>query len=125
MLGINMNDVITVIESCKSQIIVLVICLVLVIIVSIACMKMKKPLKKLVRKEAWIAFLLAVVVIVNLVICGPVNTMVALATGSGSISDESIAESEELCTDIAEEGMVLLKNENHALPLESGKNINV
>lgn len=125
MLSINMNDVITVIQSCKSQIIALAICLLLAIIVSIACMKMKKPIKKLVRKEAWIAFLLAVVVIVNMIICGPVNTMVALATGSGSISDESIAESEELCTDIAEEGMVLLKNENHALPLENGKSINV
>lgn len=125
MLGININDVITVLQSCKPQIIALVVCLLLAIIASVACLKMKKPLRKLIRKEAWIAFLAAVVVIVNVIICGPMNTMVALATGSGSISDESIEESEELCTDIAEEGMVLLKNEGNALPLESGKNINV
>ena len=125
MLSINMNDVITVLQSCRPQIIALVVCLLLAIVATVACVKMKKPLRKLIRKEAWIAFLVAVVVIVNVIICGPMNTMVALATGSGSISEESIAQSEELCTDIAEEGMVLLKNEGNALPLESGKNINV
>lgn len=125
MLSINMNDVITVLQSCRPQIIALVVCLLLAIIATVACLKMKKPLRKLIRKEAWIAFLAAVVVIVNVIICGPMNTMVALATGSGSISEESIAQSEELCTDIAEEGMVLLKNEGKALPLESGKSINV
>lgn len=125
MLGININDVITVLESCKSQIIALVVCLLLAIIVTVACSKMNKPVKKLVRKEAWIAFLLSVIVVVNVIITGPMNTMVALATGSGSISDESISEAEALCTDIAEEGMVLLKNEGNALPLESGKSINV
>lgn len=125
MLSINMNDVITVLQSCKPQIIALVVCLLLAIIATVACLKMKKPLRKLIRKEAWIAFLAAVVIIANVIVCGPMNTMVALATGSGSISEESIAESEELCTDIAEEGMVLLKNEGNALPLESGKNINV
>lgn len=56
MLSINMNDVITVLQSCQSQLIGLAVCLVLAIIASVACMKMKKPLKKLVRKEAWIAF---------------------------------------------------------------------
>lgn len=125
MLSINMNDVITVLQSCRPQIIALVVCLLLAIIATVACVKMKKPLRKLIRKEAWIAFLVAVVVIVNVIICGPMNTMVALATGSGSISEESISQSEELCTDIAEEGMVLLKNEGNALPLENGKNINV
>ncbi len=125
MLSINVNDVITVLQSCKPQIIALVVCLLLAIVVTVACLKVKKPLRKLVRKEAWIAFLVAVVVIVNIIICGPMNTMVALATGAGSISDESIEQSEELCTDIAEEGMVLLKNEGDVLPLENGKNINV
>lgn len=125
MLSININDVITVINSCKPQLIALAVCLILAIVVTAACMKMPKAQRKLVRKEAWIAFLLAVVVIVNVIICGPMNTMIALATGAGSISEESIAQSEELCTDIAEEGMVLLKNEANVLPLESGKSINV
>ena len=57
MLSINMNDVITVLQSCRPQIIALVVCLLLAIIATVACVKMKKPLRKLIRKEAWIAFL--------------------------------------------------------------------
>lgn len=125
MLSININDVITVINSCKPQLIALAVCLVLAIVVTATCMKMPKAKRRFIRREAWTAFLLVIVVIVNVIICGPMNTMIALATGSGSISDESIAEAEALCTDIAEEGMVLLKNEANALPLESGKSINV
>lgn len=125
MLAINIDDVVTVINSCMSQIIALGVCLALAIIVTIAVFKMKKAERKLVRKEAWIAFLLAVIVIVNSIIMGPMNTMIRLATGSGSISEESMQASTELCEDIAEEGMVLLRNENNTLPLENGKAINV
>ena len=67
MLAINMDDVINVLNSCKPYLIALGVVLALAIVVTVACMKLKKPVKKLVRKEAWIAFLLAVVVIVNLV----------------------------------------------------------
>lgn len=125
MLSINMNDVITVLNSCRSQLIALAVCLALAIIVTIAVLKVPKAARKLIRKEAWIAFLLAVIVIVNLIIIGPMNNMVALATGAGSISGESIREAEALCTEIAEEGMVLLKNENGALPLADSASINV
>lgn len=125
MLSINMNDVITVLNSCRSQLIALAVCLVLAIIVTIAVLKVPKAARKLIRKEAWIAFLLAVIVIVNLIIIGPMNNMVALATGAGSISGESIREAEALCAEIAEEGMVLLKNENGALPLADSASINV
>ena len=67
MLAINMDDVINVLNSCKPYLIALGVVLALAIVVTVACMKLKKPVKKLVRKEAWIAFLLAVVVIVNLI----------------------------------------------------------
>ena len=125
MLAINPSDVIAVIKSCMSQVILMGVALALAIVVSIAVCKMKKPMKKLIRKESWIAFFLVVIVAVNLIITGPMNTLVALATGSGSISDKSLEESEKLCTEIAEEGMVLLKNEGNALPIASGSKLNV
>ncbi len=124
MLSINMGDVINVLNSCKSYIIALVIILVLALIITFACKKMKKPLKKLVRKQTWIAFALAVVVIVNLICYGPMNTLISLATGSGTISAESLEQADETVKEIADEGIVLLKNENQ-LPLKTDSNLNV
>lgn len=111
MLAINIEDVKNVLESCKSYIIAFCVILALVIIVTIACMKVKKPLRKLIRKESWIAFLMAAVVIINMVCFGPMNSMISLAMGKGSITEKTVEEAKELCTDIAEEGIVLLKNE--------------
>lgn len=81
MLAINMDDVINVLNSCKPYLIALGIALALAIIVTVACMKLKKPVKKLVRKEAWIAFLMAAVVIINLICFIPMSSMISLAMG--------------------------------------------
>lgn len=124
MLAINMDDVLNVLKSCKPYLIALGIVLVLAIAVTVACMKMKKASKKLIRKETWIAALLAVVVIVNLICFIPMSSMISLATGNGTITDETSGEATELCAEIAEEGIVLLKNEN-VLPLADASNLNV
>lgn len=125
MLAINIEDVKNVLESCKSYIIAFCVILALVMIVTIACMKVKKPLRKLIRKESWIAFLMAAVVIINMICFGPMNSMISLAMGKGSITEKTVEEAKELCTDIAEEGIVLLKNEGNTLPLESSTKLNV
>lgn len=124
MLAINMDDVLNVLKSCKPYLIALGIVLVLAIAVTVACMKMKKASKKLIRKETWIATLLAVVVIVNLICFIPMSSMISLATGNGTITEETSGEATELCAEIAEEGIVLLKNEN-ILPLADASNLNV
>ena len=125
MLAINIDDVMNVINSIKPYLIALGVCLALAIIVTVACMKLKKPLKKLVRKEAWTAFFMAAVIIINLICFIPMNSMISLAMGAGSISDETSEEAKELCTEIAEEGIVLLKNDANTLPLAEGAKINV
>lgn len=124
MLAINMDDVINVLNSCKPYLIALGVVLALAIVVTVACMKLKKPVKKLVRKEAWIAFLLAVVVIVNLICFIPMSSMISLAMGNGTITDETSDESTALVQEIAEEGIVLLKNDG-TLPLAADSNLNV
>ena len=125
MLAINIEDVINVLNSCKSYLIALGVILALVVIVTIGCMKMKKAQKKMVRKQAWLAMLLATVVIVNMICFGPMASMISLATGNGTITEETSEEAKELCTEIAEEGIVLLKNEGNTLPLASNSKINV
>ena len=124
MLAINIDDVINVINSIKSYLIAAAICLALAIVVSVVVLKMKTAQKKLIRKEAWIAFLLAFVVIVNMICFGPMSSMISLATGAGTISDETVDEAKALCTEIAEEGIVLAKNEDNILPV-ANKKINV
>lgn len=45
MLAINMDDVINVLNSCKPYLIALGVVLALAIVVTVACMKLKKPVK--------------------------------------------------------------------------------
>ncbi len=125
MLSINIADVIAVVQTMIPQLIVLGVALVAAIIVTICAMKAKKPLKGFIRKEAWLAFALVVVVVVNTILLGPVYSMVNMAMGGGTISDEAIEEAKALATEIAEEGIVLLKNDDGALPLAEGTKVNV
>ena len=124
MLSINIEDVIKVLDSMKPQLIGFGVVLVLAIVAMIACMKLPKAKKYMIRCQAGLAILLALVITVNLICFGPMNTMISLATGSGSISEETSAEATDLVEDIADEGIVLLKNEGSTLPLTAG-NLNV
>ncbi|MBO6284122.1 MAG: hypothetical protein J6M63_09375, partial [Pseudobutyrivibrio sp.] len=71
MLSINIADVIAVLQTMIPQLIIIGVALVAAIIVTICAMKAKKPLKGFIRKEAWIAFLLVVVVVANTIVLGP------------------------------------------------------
>lgn len=124
MLDINWADVLGVLKSCKPYLIGFGIVLVLAIIVMIACRKMKECNKKFIRKEALCAILLAFVVTANLICYGPLANLITLSTGEGTISEETSIAAGELCEDIAEEGIVLLKNDKQ-LPLSASTKLNV
>ena len=122
MLQINIEDVKTVIGLIQGHLIALAVFLVLAVVVTIAVKKLPKAKKRLVRGNTWLVFVLAVVIIVNMILTGPVYSIVNLALGdSGDISEESIEEATALCTEIAEEGIVLLKDEDNVLPLQNTK----
>lgn len=126
MLKINMEDVYTVLNSCKPYIIALVAAIVIALAIVIGGIKIKnKTVRSLVRKEAGIALLLVVTVVVNLVCTGPLNTMFSLAMGDGTITDETSDSAKKLCTEIAEEGIVMAKNEDNILPMKDTDKINV
>lgn len=124
MLAIDIADVINVLNTCKPYLIGLGVVVVLAIIAMIAVMKLPKSKKYMVRCQAGVAMVLALVVVVNMICFGPMATLLSLATGNGSISEESGAEANELCAEIAEEGMVLLKN-NGDLPMAADTKLNV
>lgn len=126
MLAINMEDVVKVLTTLRPYLISLGVALVIGIIVLIACKKVKETAtRKLIRSEAGIAMLLAVVIVVNLICYIPMSSMISLAMGSGTISEETSAEATALVSETAKEGVVLLKNEEASLPLASNSKLNV
>ena len=125
MLAINPEDVKAVLQTMIPQLVIIGVVLVLAIVATLVAIGIKKPLKGFVRKQAWLVFLLTLVIIVSNVLLVPMYSMVNMAMGGGKISEASIDEAKALCTEIAEEGIVLLKNDENGLPLAEGSKVNV
>ena len=124
MISVEMEDVLAVLQLCKPYMIGIVAALVIGIVIMIACRRMSRDKKFLIRGEAVIAMVLAVVVCVNMICFGPMATLIGLATGNGTLSDETNEEAAEVAEEIMEDGIVLLKNEN-LLPLNETKKLNI
>jgi len=124
MISVEMEDVLAVLQLCKPYIIGIVAALVIGIVIMIACRRMSRGKKFLIRGEAAIAMVLAVVVCVNMICFGPMATLIGLATGNGTLSDETNEEATEVAEEIMEDGIVLLKNES-LLPLNETKKLNI
>ena len=124
MISVEMEDVLAVLQLCKPYIIGIIAALVIGIVIMIACRRMSRGKRFLIRGEAAIAMVLAVVVCVNMICFGPMSTLIGLATGNGTLSDETNEEAAEVAEEIMEDGIVLLKNES-LLPLNETKKLNI
>lgn len=124
MISVEMEDVLAVLQLCKPYIIGIIAALVIGIVIMIACRRMSRGKKFLIRGEAAIAMVLAVVVCVNMICFGPMSMLIGLATGNGTLSDETNEEAAEVAEEIMEDGIVLLKNES-LLPLNETKKLNI
>ena len=124
MISVEMEDVLAVLQLCKPYIIGIIAALVIGIVIMIACRRMSRDKRFLIRGEAAIAMVLAVVVCVNMICFGPMSTLIGLATGNGTLSDETNEEAAEVAEEIMEDGIVLLKNES-LLPLNETKKLNI
>lgn len=124
MLSINMDDVVKILTSIKTELIGFGVVLLLAIVAMVGCVKLSKSKKFLVRSQAGMALLLALIVTVNAICFGPMFTVINLAMGGGSITDESMAEAYEVNMELVGEGVTLLENDG-VLPLTSGSNLNV
>ena len=124
MISVEMEDVLAVLQLCKPYIIGIIAALVIGIVIMIACRRMSRGKRFLIRGEAAIAMVLAVVVCVNMICFGPMSTLIGLATGNGTLSDETNEEAAKVAEEIMEDGIVLLKNES-LLPLNETKKLNI
>ena len=124
MISVEMEDVLAVLQLCKPYIIGIVAALVIGIVIMIACRRASKEKRFLIRGEAAIAMVLAVAVCVNMICFGPMATLIGLAMGNGTLSDETNEEAAGVAEEIMEDGIVLLKNES-LLPLNETKKLNI
>ena len=124
MISVEMEDVLAVLQLCKPYIIGIVAALVIGIVIMIACRRMSRDKRFLIRGEAAIAMVLAVAVCVNMICFGPMATLIGLATGNGTLSDATNEEAAGVAEEIMEDGIVLLKNES-LLPLNETKKLNI
>ena len=124
MISVEMEDVLAVLQLCKPYIIGIIAALVIGIVIMIACRRMSRGKRFLIRGEAAIAMVLAVVVCVNMICFKPMATLIGLATGNGTLSDATNEEAAGVAEEIMEDGIVLLKNES-LLPLNETKKLNI
>ena len=122
MVSFNWSDVVSVLTSIKPHLIAIGVILVIGIIILIAAKVLKDKSKRFVlRAEAGIAMLLGVTIVLNLICTGPMSTLLDLVSGNGVITEETAEEANSLISEICEEGVVLLENDDDVLPLTSNK----
>ena len=152
-LAFNPEDIERVLNSMSTELTYLAVAVViaLVAIVGISIAKVGNPLKKLVRGSSWIALLVVVVLVVNMIVSGPIYSIANMyftsleragstssnedptaddmdgfgQTGeaASSLTTEAISKASALTDELAKEGIVLLKNDG-VLPLGSDDKIN-
>lgn len=125
MLSINWDDVLALIESIRPQLIAVGVILLLAILVTIAARKMSTSPRKLTRSTTWVAAIAAIAIAVTTMLYGGLKTVLDLASGSGVLTEDTKGSVEELANAVSEEGMVLLKNTGHTLPLAQNSTLNV
>lgn len=86
MLDLNYSDVISTLQSLQSYLIAMGVILALAIIVTVACLKLARHQKFMIRCQAWIAALIAIAVVVNIICTGPMFTLLSLVSGTGTLT---------------------------------------
>lgn len=121
-----MDDIVTTVTLLSNYLIILGVIVGICIIIAIASFWMKKEIRSVVRVQSGVAAILAIVIVANMICMGPEYSILNNVLGDRySLSDKTIEESEQLVQDIANEGIVLLKNEGNALPLDGVSKLNV
>ena len=78
-LAFNPDDVKRVLQAMQSELTILAVAAVIAIVVTIGLIfvkAMNKPLKSLVRGSTWVAFALVVIMVVNMILAGPMYSIV-------------------------------------------------
>ena len=123
---VQMSDVKAAIEQCRTQLIIGA----LILVIGFACLIMGRIRKnasgQVLTVQGCIAVVMAFVITITWICLGPEYSLVNnVFAGNSEIKPENKEKSLETAEKIAGEGITLLKNENHALPIQSGTKLNV
>lgn len=119
-LGVSEADLISYLTQLQGYIYVIVGAVIALVVIMVLAHFVKKGFRHVVRLEALMAFLAAIVIIVNSICYGPMYSNVSgfLNASKAEFSEETITASKDTIKKIGEEGIVLVKNEG-LLPLSS------
>ena len=119
MLELELEDVLGVLSMLAPYLIGLGVALLALALVMVFVRKLPKLHKQYIRRVSGIVMGIALLLSVNLMTFGPLSTLIDLTQStSEGLTKESIEQAEKTATEIAEEGYVLLKNEQNLLPLQ-------
>ena len=125
-VAVSIDDVYSTINACKVPIICIVIGIIAAIAVAVLVRKKEAALRKMIRWQALMAGILVVAVAVNVICLNIEYSLInKTMTGSKGLSEETSKESKELVEKIANEGVVLLKNDNDSLPISTDTKLNI
>lgn len=124
MVNFEMADLIAVLQLVAPYLIAAGVVIVACVVALVALRKRPRPQRILWRGGTVIGSLLALLLIANLIAFGPMSTLIGLATGSGQVTDETVAEALPAAEEVAAEGIVLLQNDG-LLPLADGGELNL
>lgn len=125
MLDLNWSNAVSTLQSLQNYLIAIGVILVLAVIATVACLKLARHQKFMIRSQVWIAALIAIVVVVNSICTGPMFTLLSLISGTGTLTQETSNSAVLRVEEIADEGIVLLENQENLLPLAPDSNVNV
>ena len=125
-VAVSIDDVYSTIDACKVPIICIVVGIIAAIVVAVLVRKKEAALRKMIRWQSLMAGILVVVVAVNVICLNIEYSLInKVMTGSKGLSEETSEESKKLVEEIADEGVVLLKNENDSLPISTDTKLNI
>ncbi len=125
-MGVSETDVVNYVNQLSGYIYAIAGTLVLAIAVMIAAhWLVKKGVRHVVRWAAAVAWVLLLTILVNVICYGPMyNNIAPILNGKASVSEEALAQSEEIIKEVGEEGIALLENDG-TLPLQKSSKLNV
>ena len=119
---LRMEDIINYGSKCLPYLIPFLLLLIVAIVLVFVTKKKTEAKRKLIRSESVIAVLLALALGVTGICMGPMYSSLSLVMQPADVlSDETAAAGKQLSSDIGDEGVVLLKNQDGALPLTEKK----
>ncbi len=119
---LRMEDIINYGSKCLPYLIPFLLLLIVAIVLVFVTKKKTEAKRKLIRSESVIAVLLAMALGVTGICMGPMYSSLSLVMQPADVlSDETAAAGKQLSSDIGDEGVVLLKNQDGTLPLTEKK----